>query len=129
MNYSIKQVSERFQISAYTLRYYERERLLPPIRRKENGMRAYRDIDLEWIKLIKCLRATGMSISDIRDFVSMCNLGGDKIQEVRRVVLRQKEIIEQQIKAYNEFLLVIDNKLKHIDKMSAPLELSTADSI
>lgn len=100
MNYSIKDVAERFQLSAYTLRYYEREGLIPPVQRMANGIRTYCENDLEWIELIKCLRATGMSISDIKAFVKLCNLGGDTLEERQRVIVKQKEIIERHIQEY-----------------------------
>ena len=52
MAYSIKEVSERFTLSPYTLRYYEKEGLLPPVQRDSNGIRMYNDVDLEWLQIV-----------------------------------------------------------------------------
>ncbi|OOM78092.1 MerR family transcriptional regulator [Clostridium sp. BL-8] len=117
MRYSIKEVSERFNLSTYTLRYYESEGLLPSIQRLENGIRVYNDIDLEWLELIRCMRATGMSIAHIKDFVKLCNLGKNTVPERRRVILKQKDIIEQQIHEYKGYLKVINKKLKILDSL------------
>lgn len=118
MGYSIKQVSERFNISSYALRYYEREGILPSIHRSESGIRQYSDFDLEWIELIRCMRATGMSLSHIKNFVNLCSLGEDTVPERRRIVLQQKEIIEQHIKEYKEYLKVVNKKLKILDRIT-----------
>lgn len=52
MEYSIKEVAEKFNISAYTLRYYEREGLIPSVQRNDNGRRVYTDVDLGWLELV-----------------------------------------------------------------------------
>lgn len=117
MSYSIKEVSERFNLTTYTLRYYEREGLLPSIQRLENGIRIYSDTDLEWLELIRCMRATGMSISNIKEFVKLATLGKDTLPERRRVILKQREIIEQHIQEYKGYLKVINKKLKILDNL------------
>ena len=67
MDYSIKKVAEKFNISPYTLWYYERERLIPSVQLNDNGRRVYTDIDLGWLQIVWCMRATGMSISYIKN--------------------------------------------------------------
>ncbi|MEG6584247.1 MerR family transcriptional regulator [Dendrosporobacter sp. 1207_IL3150] len=62
MTYTIKQVSQKLDLTAYTLRYYEREGLLPFVGRDNNGNRIFNDHDIEWLILIRCLRDTGMSV-------------------------------------------------------------------
>lgn len=118
MNYSIKDVSEKFNISSYTLRYYEKEELLPNIHRTSNGARVYSDVDLEWLQLICCMRATGMSISYIKDYVDLCRQGDDTISERREIIVKQKEIIENHIKEYNKLLRLVNKKLDHYDTLT-----------
>ncbi|MGB8451431.1 MAG: MerR family transcriptional regulator [Anaerocolumna sp.] len=118
MSYSIKEVSERFQISSHTLRYYEKEGLLPPIERNDNGIRHYNDTDLEWLHLVCCMRATGMSISYIKNYIELCQLGSDTIPERRQIILNQKEIIETEIKKYKNLLKLINKKLDHYDNIT-----------
>lgn len=111
MSYTIKQVSEKYDISPYTLRYYEKEGLLPAINRTDNGNRLYSDRDLERLHFIKCMRATGMSISYIKNYVNLCRHGEETIPERREIILRQKEIIEAQIKEYESLLQLVEKKL------------------
>jgi Predicted transcriptional regulators len=118
MAYSIREVSERFQLTPHTLRYYEKEGLLPPIQRDSNGIREYSDVDLEWLHLICCMRATGMSISYIKNYIDLCRLGRDTIPERRQIILNQKEIIEAELKKYKNLLKVVDKKLKYYDEMT-----------
>lgn len=116
MSYTIKEVSEKFNLSPYTLRYYEKEKLLPSIQRANNGKRLYNDLDLEWIQIVCCMRATGMSIGYIKEYVDLCLCGKDTVSERRQIILRQKEVIENHIKEYEALLKVVNNKLKYYDE-------------
>lgn len=116
MGYTIKDVSERFNISAPTLRFYEKEGLLPSIRREENGHRLYSDTDLEWIQIVSCMRATGMSIKYIKRYIDLCLLGENTVPERRQIILLQKEIIENHIKDYKRLLNVVNKKLDYYDE-------------
>ena len=116
MGYTIKEVSEKFNITPYTLRYYEKEGLIPSILREKNGHRLYGDTDLEWIQIVCCMRATGMSIEYIKKYIDLCVLGENTIPERRKIILCQKEIIENHIKEYKKLLNVVDKKLKHYDE-------------
>ena len=118
MSYSIKEVSEKFNISPYTLRYYEKEGLLPSVQRSQNGNRLYNDTDLEWLQIVCCMRSTGMSISDIKDYIKLCLRGSDTVPERRQIILRQKEIIENHIREYQALLKVVQKKLQHYDQMT-----------
>ncbi len=118
MSYSIKEVSEKFNISPYTLRYYEKEGLLPSVQRSQNGNRLYNDTDLEWLQIVCCMRATGMSIADIKDYIELCLRGSDTVPERRQIILRQKEIIENHIREYRELLKVVNKKLQRYDQIT-----------
>ncbi len=66
MNYSINEISKLTDLSKYTLRYYEKEKLIPLIKRDSSGHRIYNEKDLEWIEFLINIKQTGMSIEDIR---------------------------------------------------------------
>jgi DNA-binding transcriptional MerR regulator len=120
MAYSIKEVAEKFGITPYTLRYYEKEGLIPSVQRAENGHRLYNGTDLEWIQIVSCMRSTGMSIAYIKKYIELCLLGENTIPERRQIILCQKEIIENHIKEYKEFLKVVNRKLQHYDDIAQP---------
>ena len=60
MNYSISEVSKITGLTTHTLRYYDKEGLLPYVRKLKNGIREFSDDDLNWIKIIECLKSTGL---------------------------------------------------------------------
>ena len=88
MEYTVKQISEKTNLKPYVLRYYEKEGLLPHVRRTQGGVRRYTDEDLEWISLICCLKNTGMSIKQIREFVRLSMQGPKTLS--RRCELLEK---------------------------------------
>lgn len=67
--YSISEATEKTGISPYTLRYYDKEGLLPFVKRSSGKKRIFTEKDLLWISLIKCLKNTNMSIHDIKKFI------------------------------------------------------------
>ncbi|MFH1524859.1 MAG: MerR family transcriptional regulator [Chloroflexota bacterium] len=117
MAYTIKEVSNKVNLTAYTLRYYEKEGLLPNIRRNKQGIRLFGDEDLEWISLICCLRDTGMPVSEIKRYVDLCMQGDETIQSRRQIILNQKKFIEHQIEEMNVHLEKVNNKLKYYDTL------------
>ena len=75
MKYTIKQVSERTGLSPHVLRFYEREGLLAPVERSKSGIRCYSEDNLEWLGLVCCLKNTGMSLKQIKEFVDLSAKG------------------------------------------------------
>jgi len=123
MSYSIKDVSQKYNLSTYTLRYYEREGLLPTVQRNDNNKRFYTDIDLGWIEMICCMRATGMSISYIKNYIDLCVKGNDTLSDRRKIMLDQREIIKEHLKKYTDLLELVDMKLDYYDKKVTKDEL------
>ncbi|MEL4105456.1 MerR family transcriptional regulator [Oscillospiraceae bacterium WX1] len=117
MEYTIKEVSEKFNLPPSTLRYYEKEGLIPSIQRGGNGHRLYNDTDLEWIQIVCCMRATGMSIDYVKRYIDLCLLGENTIPERRKIILCQKEIIENHISEYKKLLKVVNKKLAYYDML------------
>ncbi|MFT8349630.1 MerR family transcriptional regulator [Clostridium saccharoperbutylacetonicum] len=123
MNLSIKEVAEKFNITPYTLRYYEREGLIPSVQREDNGRRVYTDVDLGWLQIVRCMKATGMSISYIKNYVELCTNGKDTLEERRKIMCKQKEIINEEIKKYTDLLELVDMKLDYYDEKISKDEL------
>lgn len=70
MEYTIKEVTKKYNLSASTLRYYEKEGLLPKIKKNQSNQRVYDDDDLSWLDIIMCMRKTGMTIAYIKIILS-----------------------------------------------------------
>ena len=72
MCYSIGEVSDMLGVAPSTLRYYDKEGMLPFIKRTSGGVREFRKEDLEWLRIIECLKKTNMSIKEIKQFIDWC---------------------------------------------------------
>lgn len=113
MRYTIKEAAQKTGLSVYTLRYYDKEGLLPLLKRTESGIRSFSDRDIEWIQLICCLKSSGMSIERMKEFMHLC-LEGDKTCEQRKEILMEhKQYIAEQMHELQKSLWTIDYKIEH----------------
>ena len=105
---TIKEVSERYDLSQDTLRYYERVGMIPPVHRTASGIRDYQPDDLGWIELAKCMRGAGLPVEAIIEYVKLTQEGEHTIParlqlltEQRELLLEQKEKIDTTLKRLN----------------------------
>lgn len=89
MAYTIGQAAQKANLSPSTLRYYDKEGLLPFLLRSENGIRMFTDTDLEILTIIDCLKKTGMSIKEIKHFMELASQGDSTISE-RLALIQQR---------------------------------------
>lgn len=108
--YSIGDVAKRMNVSASTLRYYDKEGLLPFVERTKSGIRQFKESDMDWLNIIECLKATGMPIKDIKRFIDWCKEGDSSIQQRYEMFLERRKETEAQIQKLQETLDVIDYK-------------------
>ena len=113
MGYSIKQVSEKTNLKAHVLRYYEREGLLPYVNRSESGIRQYSEYDMEWLGLICCLKNTGMSIKQIKDFVELSVQGEETLKQRCEMLKKHKKNVEMQIEEMQVHLHMVAYKIDY----------------
>ncbi|WP_019639315.1 MerR family transcriptional regulator [Paenibacillus fonticola] len=113
MIYSIKQVSEKTNLPSHTLRYYEKEGLLPFVKRSEGGIRRFTDDDLEWLGLICCLKETGMPIKQIKEFVDLSVQGGGTLRQRCKILIEHKKNVENEIQIMQQHLQKVTTKINH----------------
>lgn len=113
MNLSIKQFSKKSGISEYTLRFYEKEGVLPFVNRNESGHRIYDEQNLDWITFITALRETGMPLADIKRYVELFKQGDGTISERKQMMLDHKVNVQEQL----------SQTLKHLEKINYKLAL------
>jgi DNA-binding transcriptional MerR regulator len=117
MYYTIKQVSERTQLSPSTLRYYDKQGLMPLLKRTEHGIRQYSETDLNWLELVCCLKNSGMQLDEIKQFMLLC-LQGSSTSEQRKEILEQhKANILMKTEMLNRSLGIINYKLDHYNEI------------
>ena len=71
----ISEVSKKYDISPDTLRYYEKEGLLPNVKKNSSGIREYSEMDCNWVEFIKCMRGAGLSIEVLARYIELFNMG------------------------------------------------------
>ena len=107
--YSIGQVSELFDIPVSTLRYYDKEGLFPRLERS-NGIRRFGEQELELLRIIDCLKKTGLEIKDIKRFVEMVQEGPSTYGERRELFEARKVQAEQEIERMQKALAMVEFK-------------------
>jgi len=113
LEYTISQAAKKMNLTTYTLRYYDREGLLPSIKRNEWGNRIFTPDDLEMLSVVCCLKNTGMSIKDIKKFTDWQNQGNYTLHARNDMLLRHKENVLKQIDSLKKNLHLIDRKLSY----------------
>lgn len=107
--YTIGQVSEMFDLPVSTLRYYDKEGLFPNMERS-SGIRQFGEKELESLRVIECLKKSGVEIKDIKIFMEWCSQGSSTYSKRRDFFLRQKEIVENEIHKLEKTLDMINYK-------------------
>ncbi len=110
MLYTVGEMAKHLGVAPSTLRYYDKEGLLPFVERSSGGIRMFKDADFEWLQVIECLKKTGMSLTDIKHFIEMSMQGDDTIEERLALISRQKEAVKAQINDLNKTLKVLEFK-------------------
>lgn len=92
----ISEVSKKYDISIDTLRYYEKEGLLPNITKNASGVRDYSETDCARIEFIKCMRSAGMPVECLSKYISLCVQGEGTEEERRNMLIKQRdELLEK----------------------------------
>lgn len=97
MLYTVGDAAKKMGLTPSTLRYYDKEGLLPLVERSENGIRMFKDSDFEWLSTIECLKQTGMALKDIRHFMDLCLEGDASIGERLQLILKQQAAISEKM--------------------------------
>lgn len=112
MIYSIKEVADITGLSIYTIRYYDKEGLLPFVARNDAGIRVFTESDINQIQTICCLKNTGMALKDIRNYIECCMEDTASIDERSELLTAHRESVLAKIKELEDNLKIIDGKLE-----------------
>ncbi len=126
MFYSIGEVAKMFNIATSTLRYYDREELFPNMKRSNGGIRVFSDAEVETLKVIECLKSTGMEIKDIKLFLDWCTEGDSTLQQRRDLFYERKAVVEKQMEAIQKTMEMIQYKCWYYE---TALAAGTADAL
>ena len=101
--YTIGQISKLFHLPISTIRYYDKEGLFLNMERS-SGIRKFGEKEMEALRVIECLKKSGLEIKDIKQFMEWCAQGSSTYPQRRELFLRQKEIVEEEIRKMEKVL-------------------------
>ena len=111
----ISEVSEQCDISADTLRYYERIGLLPPVSRSDNGIRDYSDLDVRRVEFIKCMRSAGLPVEVLIEYYGLVQQGDETIEDRKQILVEQRVQIATKMDEMQKTLDLLDYKIRFYD--------------
>lgn len=112
MPYSIAEASKMAGVPASTIRYYEKEGLLPRINRTSGCMRRFEDGDIEWLNFIVCFLKTGMPLASVKKIVELAQQGDDTIEERKKILRDHREELQKRQRELDEAMAAVEKKLK-----------------
>lgn len=112
MYYSIGQVAAKTGLTVHTLRYYEKEGLLPFVRKSSSGLRMFSDNDLAWLSIIECLNETGMPLKGIKQYIDWFREGDATLPQRLEMFKQQQVKVLAQIEQFQKYLQKIDYKVR-----------------
>ncbi len=111
--YTVKEVAQIMKISAHTVRYYDNEGLIPFVSRTQSNARMFSEYDLSWIRTVHCLRATNLSINDIKKYIELCLKGNKTIPQRAKIIFNQEKNLKEYLKQLQEQMKVLQIKKKY----------------
>lgn len=110
MFYTIGEMAKKMGVAPSTLRYYDKEGLLPFVERSGSGIRMFKGEDIEWLSIIECLKKTGMPIKEIKQFIDWCIEGDSTIDKRLELIDRRRERVHEQMAQLEKTLDTLDYK-------------------
>ena len=115
--YSAKEAAEMTGLTTATLRYYEKEQLLLAIGRKEQRYRRYSNTDIEWVKMVQCLRMANVPIRSIRKYILLLTQGGKTISQHRLIVQEYIDDLYSKMASLQNALALTEKKLVFYEEL------------
>ena len=110
MAYSIKEISKMTGLPASTLRYYDKQGLLPSLKRDANNVRIFQEEDYKILKLIDCLKRSGLSIKDIKEFIDATEQGDKSLKKRLKIFKKRRDFLNRELEDLQEVLSVMEYK-------------------
>ena len=122
MKVTIAEVSKKYDISADTLRYYERIGLIPPVPRSKSGIRDYDEASCGWVELMKCMRAAGVQIEALIEYVALFQQGPSTAPARKAILIEQREQLVQRMEEMQRSLERLNEKIDNYETLLLPKE-------
>ena len=114
---TIAEVSKKYDLTPDTIRYYEKEGLIPRVPRNKSGIRDFDESSCRWIEFIKCMRNAGLSIEVLSKYVKLMNERPETAKERKQLLEGQREILLKRQKDINDTIDRINYKIEIYDEI------------
>lgn len=115
--YTIKEVAKKMDISEHTLRFWAKSGFFPFIKRNKNNIRLFSDNDLDWVRIVKCLRAVGTENKAIKRYIDLCIKGDSTIPERYEIIQATKLKAGQQMLELQQQMDLLNYKEKYYQNL------------
>ena len=116
---TIAEVSKKYDLTQDTIRYYEKEGLIPTVPRTESGIRNFDEESCNWIEFIKCMRNAGLEIEVLKEYVKLFREGKSTVTKRKELLQKQREKLLEKQKNINETIYRLNYKIKLYDDIEA----------
>lgn len=119
---TIGEVSKKYDITADTLRYYERIGLIPPVPRKRNGIRDYDETACNWVSFAKCMRSAGVQIEALIEYVALMQANAG-LERRKDILIEQRARLQKQAEHLRSTIERLDYKIEHYEELMSKKDL------
>ena len=123
----ISEVSQQCDISADTLRYYERVGLLPPVNRSDSGIRDYSDLDVRRVEFIKCMRTAGLPIEVLIEYYRLVQQGDATMEDRKAILIEHRAEIKARMAELQKTLDLLDYKISFYENAVLKTEIAIVE--
>ncbi len=115
---TIAEVSRKYELTADTLRYYERVGLIPKVNRNKNGIRNYTEQDCKNVEFIKCMRGAGLPIEVLIEYVTLLEQGDETVEARKDILIEQRKELVKKMKEIKTTIERLDYKIDRYENFS-----------
>lgn len=119
MVYTVGEMAKLLGVAPSTLRYYDKEGLLPFVERSYGGIRMFQESDFEWLRIIGYMKKAGMSIKEIRQYIELALQGNDTIELRLQMFQHQKAVLQEQLKELQHTIEMVNYKCWYYETAKA----------
>ena len=119
----ISEVSEKYGLTQDTLRYYERIGLIPPVKRKPNGIREYDDYSCGWIEFIHCMRRAGIPVEVLVEYVQLYQQGPATKAARKELLMEEYRRLSERVAELQAVKDRLAYKIEHYDELGTSLPM------
>jgi len=108
--YTIKEVADKVDVCEHTIRFWAKNNFFPSITRDKNNIRKFDEKDIEWVRIVKCLRSVGTDNKSIKKYIDLCLIGDSTIPERYEIIRETKKKAQEQMQEIKQQMELLDYK-------------------